>query len=71
MGGTVNCDHCTSFNVSGVNDRRIGRQFGGRTGLAVAGDRAVDQRRIERAQRFVIELQAAHHAGPKILDKYV
>ena len=32
----------------GVDDRRIGRQFGRRPGLAVAGDRAIDQLRIER-----------------------
>ena len=33
----------------GMDDRRIGRQFGRRPGLAVAGDRAIDQFRIELA----------------------
>ena len=54
-----------------MDHRRIGRQFRRRPGLAVAGDRAVDQFRIERVQRSVIELQPPHHAGTKILDQHV
>ena len=54
-----------------VNDRGIGRQFGGGTGLAISGDRAIDQFRIERVQGRVIEPQAAHHAGSEIFDQNV
>ena len=55
----------------GVNHRRIGRQFRRRAGLAVAGDRAEDQFRVEFMQRSVVELQPPHHAGTKILDQHV
>ena len=55
----------------GVDDRRIGRQFRRWPGLAVSGDRTIDQFRIEPFQRVVVELQPAHHAGAKILDQHV
>ena len=55
----------------GMDDGRIGRQLRRGAGLAVARDRAIDQFRVERAQRLMIELQAAHHAGAEILDQDV
>jgi hypothetical protein len=36
--------------------------------LSVGGDRAVDDRRLERADVVVTETQAVHHAGPVVLD---
>ena len=54
-----------------VNHRRIGRQFGGRPGLAVSGDRAIDQFRVGLMQRGIIELQSPHHAGTEILHQHV
>ena len=55
----------------GVDHRRIGRQFRRRPGLAVSGDRAIDQLRIELAQRSIVELQSPHHARAEILDQHV
>ncbi len=51
----------------GVNDHGVGRALGGRAGLSVAGDRAINQARIDLAQRLITEAQAIHHAGAKIL----
>ena len=53
----------------GMNDHRVGRTLGGGAGLPVAGDRAIDQPRIDPAQRLVAEPETIHHAGPKILDQ--
>ena len=52
-----------------MNDHCVGRTLGGGTGLAVAGDRAIDQPRIDLAQRLVAEPEAVHHAGAEILDQ--
>src|SRR6266480_7645622 len=35
------------------------------------GDRAVDEAGVVRAQRFVVEAQALHHAGAEILEHHV
>ena len=42
-----------------------------RAGLAVAGDRGVDQPRVLAAQRVVVEAEARHHARPVVLDEDV
>jgi len=42
-----------------------------RTGLTVAGDRAIDQTRVDLPQRFISETEALHDAGPEILDENV
>src|SRR5215210_4311668 len=42
-----------------------------RTVLAVAGDRAVDQRRIRLAQHLVADAQPLEHARPEALDQHV
>ena len=55
----------------GMDHRRIGRQFRRRPGLAVSGDRAIDQLRIELMQRGIVELQSPHHARAKILDQHI
>ena len=39
-----------------------------RAGLAVARNRRVDQPRVERRQRRVVEAERGHHAGPVVLD---
>jgi len=39
-----------------------------RPGLSVTGKRTVDERRIVLAQRFVIEPQPLHDAGPELFD---
>src|SRR5712664_3864843 len=39
-----------------------------RTGLPVAGDRRVDETRVERRQRVVVEAERRHDPGPIILD---
>ncbi len=50
---------------------RIGRQFGRRTGLAVSRNRAIDQLRLERLQRGVVELEPPHDTRTEILDKNI
>jgi hypothetical protein len=40
-------------------------------GGAEAGDRAVDQARVDRPQRRVADAQAIHHAWPEILHNHV
>ena len=55
----------------GMNDHRIGGALGLRTGLAVAGNRAVNQSRIDLSQRLISETQTLHHTGSKILDQDV
>src|ERR1700731_65872 len=55
----------------GMNDHGIGRPLRGRTGLPVARDRAINQARIDLAQRLVAEAEAIHHARTEILDQYV
>ena len=42
-----------------------------RPALAVAGDRAIDQPRIDLAQRPGPETEPRHHAGPELLDQNV
>ena len=42
-----------------------------RPGLAVAGDRAIDQPRVDLAQRVVAEAQPRHHAGAELLDQHI
>ncbi|MGY4426754.1 hypothetical protein ACVWY2_009203 [Bradyrhizobium sp. JR6.1] len=54
-----------------MDHRRVGRQFRRRAGLAVAGDRAEDQLRIDVADRGIVELEPAHHAGAEILHQHV
>ena len=44
---------------------------GERAVLAVAGERAVDERRIERAQAFGVEAEPGHDAGPEIVDERI
>src|SRR5712692_3134193 len=39
-----------------------------RAGLPVAGDRRVDETRVQRRQRLVVEAERRHHAGPIVLD---
>ncbi len=52
----------------GMDDRRIGRQFRRRPGLAVSGNRTIDQLRIESLQGCVVELQSSHDAGAEIFN---
>src|SRR3954453_9975378 len=52
-----------------MDDGRVGRQFRRRAGLAIAGDRAVDQSLIEGPQRAVIQFQSSHHAGAEVFDQ--
>ena len=49
----------------------VTRLRGARAGLAVAGDRAIDQPRIDLAQRLGAETEPRHHAGPELLDQDV
>ena len=44
---------------------------GARTGLAVAGDRAIDQPRIDRPHRLVAEPEPRHDARAELLDQHV
>ena len=44
---------------------------GARAGLAVAGDRAIDQLGIDRAHRLIAEPQPRHHAGAELLDQHI
>jgi hypothetical protein len=44
---------------------------GVRTVLAVAGDRAVDESRIARRERRVVDAEPRHHAGPEALEQHV
>ncbi len=39
--------------------------------LAVAGDRAVDDARVDRGDSFVIEAEPRHHARPELFDHHV
>src|SRR4051812_11956433 len=39
-----------------------------RAGLPVAGDRAIDEARIARAQGLVTESEPVHHTRPELLD---
>ena len=39
--------------------------------LAVAGDRAIDQARIDRRERRMAEPEALHHARAKLLDQHI
>ena len=54
-----------------MNHRRIRGEFRRWTGLAVARDRAKDQPWVDVAERRVVQLQAPHHAGPKILHQNI
>ena len=54
-----------------MNCRRIGCQARGRSGLPVAGNRAVDQFGMRPRQRLVIEVEALHHAGAEILHQEI
>ena len=51
-----------------VDHRGIGRQSGGRPGLAVARDRTIDEVGLRGLQHGVVEPEAGHHAGAEILD---
>ena len=42
-----------------------------RPGFAVAGDRAVDQARIERRESLVVDAEALGHAGPEVVHEHV
>ena len=53
----------------GMDHRRVGRQLGRGTGLAVARDRAIDQLWIDLAAAIIVEPQPAHHAGAEVLDQ--
>ena len=50
---------------------RIGRGQRLRPGLAIAGDRAVDETRIGLAQRGEVQPEPRHDAGPEIFHQYV
>src|SRR5262249_4034957 len=54
-----------------LNHRVVSRQLRVRTGLAVAGNRAVDQARIQRGRGRVIEAELAEAAGTEVLDQHV
>ena len=45
--------------------------LGPRPGLAEAGDAGVDQPRIDRLQRLVVDAEPLRHAGPVVLDQDV
>jgi hypothetical protein len=44
---------------------------GARAGLAVAGDRAIDQPRVDRAHRIVAEAEPSHDPGAELLHQHV
>ena len=46
-------------------------QFGGRPGLAVSGDRTIDQPRIDLLQRRAIQLESPHHPRAEIFDQNI
>ena len=43
----------------------------GRTGLAVAGDRRIDQPRVFGRERRIIEAEPGHHTRTVILDEHI
>src|SRR5438045_3071721 len=55
----------------GMNDHRIGGTPGLRARLAVTGDRAINQTRIDLAKCLVSKPQPVHNAWPKILDQNI
>jgi hypothetical protein len=46
-------------------------EVGPGAGLAVAGDGAVDDARIDRPHRLVADAELVHHAGPEALENHV
>src|SRR6267142_2480706 len=54
-----------------LRDQVIAAARGVRARLPVAGDRAVDQPRVERRQRLVVHAEARGDAGPVVLDEDV
>src|SRR4029079_14339680 len=57
--------------ASRVQDRRIARSPRGLARLAVARNRAINEARIARRQRFVAQAQALHDTGAKVLHYHV
>ena len=51
--------HCLDFAV-------VAGFGAGRTGLAEAGDRAVDQARVDLGQCLVAQTESVHHAGAEV-----
>ena len=49
----------------------VAHQAGVGAVLPVAGERAVDQARVDAAQRLVVHAQALHHAGAEALQHHV
>ena len=49
----------------------VSRRVAQRAVLPVPGDRAVDQARVERGQRGVIDAQPRRHAGPEAFEHHV
>ena len=54
-----------------MQDRRVTGPSGRNARLAVAGNRAVDDPRIDCRKGFVVEAQALHHAGTEVLRDHV
>ena len=54
-----------------VDDHGVCGAAGGRAGLAIPGDRAVDETGVERAERLGAEAEAIHHAGAEVLHHHI
>ena len=69
--GTVGCAGDAHQAALALHDRIVARLHCTRSGLAESGNRAVDQPRMPRAQRRVIEAELRQRSRTEVLDDHV